>query len=304
MDSLNTPVLLNIFNRPLQTLEVFNVIKLVKPKKLYIAADGPRLNYPDDFINCERARSIIKLVDWECELKLLFRKENLGCKSAIISAIDWFFLNEEHGIILEDDCFCNLSFFEFCDEMLIKFSSNESIMGITGNNFISEISKSNYSYYFSNYPLIWGWATWRRTWMKYHEFSNINNSVEMDIMLNNRRLRPAVVRYWKLIHYQILNGLISTWDYHLVFMLMKENGLFVVPSKNLVKNIGFSKDALNTKNTNSDLANLENKQLNWPLNHPIDIKTDSDLDKILEDKYYSISQINYLIKQIIIKYKK
>src|ERR1700712_5593907 len=94
-------ILFLIFNRPDVTTLVFNQIKLVKPKKLYVAADGPRDDKKGETELCEQTKAIINQIDWECELKTLYREGNLGCKAAVSGAIDWFFENEEEGIILE-----------------------------------------------------------------------------------------------------------------------------------------------------------------------------------------------------------
>jgi hypothetical protein len=84
---LNTSVLFLIFNRPECTQSTFEQIRKAKPKKLYISADGPRLNNHSDFQNCRTVLEIVSKVDWQCEVKTLFRKENLGCKLAVSEGI-------------------------------------------------------------------------------------------------------------------------------------------------------------------------------------------------------------------------
>jgi hypothetical protein len=44
MYQTNNPVLFIIFNRPEQTKKIFEILRIVKPKRLYIAADAPREN--------------------------------------------------------------------------------------------------------------------------------------------------------------------------------------------------------------------------------------------------------------------
>ena len=110
---LITPILFMIFNRLDTTQKVFNAIRQAKPKQLFVAADGPREDKEGEKGKCEQARKIIEQVDWDCEVKTLFRDKNLGCKVAVSSAIDWFFENVEEGIILEDDCLPSTSFLWF-----------------------------------------------------------------------------------------------------------------------------------------------------------------------------------------------
>ena len=94
-----SPVLFLIFNRPDTTIRVFNEIRAAKPSRLYIAADGPRADREGEILRCNEALSVISQIDWDCKVEQLIRTSNLGCKNAVSSAIDWFFENEEEGII-------------------------------------------------------------------------------------------------------------------------------------------------------------------------------------------------------------
>ena len=111
--SVSIPVLFVIFNRPDTTRQVFEAIRNVRPPKLYVAADGPRKSFPADANKVEEVRRIATQIDWPCEVKTLFREENIGCKMAVSESISWFFDNEEMGIILEDDCLPHHDFFHF-----------------------------------------------------------------------------------------------------------------------------------------------------------------------------------------------
>ena len=135
---LTTPVLFLIFNRPDTTEKVFKQIKIAKPKKLYVVADGPRKNNAEDEKNCILTRKLINNIDWDCDLKKLYRDENLGCKNSVSSAITWFFENEEMGIILEDDCYPDESFFEFCQILLKRYESENQVMMIAGTNYLDK----------------------------------------------------------------------------------------------------------------------------------------------------------------------
>lgn len=132
----STPILFLIFNRPDTTRIVFNRIREIRPSKLYVAADAPRTNKLGEPELCMETRAIIKDIDWPCELKTLFRNENLGCKLSVSGALDWFFENEECGIILEDDCLPDLTFFSFCKELLERYKDDDRIGHIGGNCFL------------------------------------------------------------------------------------------------------------------------------------------------------------------------
>ena len=156
---LETPVLFLVFNRPDTTAQVFEAIRQAKPPRLYVASDGAREDKEGELEKVKQVREIVSQVDWNCEVKTLFRDKNLGCKIAVSSAIDWFFEQEEMGIILEDDCLPHPTFFRFCQELLERYRDDERIGMISGNNFQFGRKCTDYSYYFSMYSHIWGWAS-------------------------------------------------------------------------------------------------------------------------------------------------
>ena len=163
---MDTAILLLVFNRPHATQKVLDSIRQVKPPRLYVAADGPRKNKVGEKELCDEVRKIATTVDWACEVKTLFREENLKGFRASPQAIDWFFEQEESGIILEDDCAPSRSFYSFCQDLLAHYWNDERIMSISGNNFLGKRAVTTNSYFFSRYSSGWGWATWRRAWKR------------------------------------------------------------------------------------------------------------------------------------------
>lgn len=235
---LKTPVLFLIFNRPEETARVFKEIKKQRPKYLYVAADGPREHKAGEKELCEQTRAIIEQVDWDCEVKTLFREENLGCKQAVSQGITWFFDNVEEGIILEDDCLPSNSFFRFCEVNLEKYRHDTRIMHISGENPL-DASFNSESYFFSKIPHIWGWASWRRAWSLYDaELQNFDYFIQNNLIQNVFEQKEAQL-YWNKIFTRVKNGEINTWDYQWTYALFVNNGLSIVPNKNMVSNIGF-----------------------------------------------------------------
>lgn len=256
-----TPVLFTIFNRPETTKKVFETIRKYKPQELYIAADGPRANKSGEEEKCEETRKITEKIDWPCKVNRLYRDKNLGCKYAVSGAIDWFFGNVEEGIILEDDCLPNQTFFSFCEKMLELYRSDKEVMCISGDNFLPKSIQKADGYYFSKYVHIWGWATWKRAWKKYDvemgDWPVIKKTKTLDKYFENF---PEKL-YWRIIFNASYNGKIDTWDYQFVYNVWKNNGLSMVPNVNLISNIGFTKDALHTKDKNSINSNMTTKEL-------------------------------------------
>lgn len=295
--NFNTPILLIIFNRPKETQQLFSIIQKIKPKKLYLAADGPRINNKKDYNNCEVARNIIiNNINWPCELKTLIREKNLGCGMAVSSAISWFFEQETEGIILEDDCHPYINFFKFCEELLEHYRDNEKIFMISGNNINNYIPKTNNNYYFTHIPSVWGWATWRRSWKKY-DFSLKNldqfkqeNKIKQILKNNSHQ------KYWLNFFDEIKNKKINNWDYQLTFTSFFYQGLCIRPKYNLVNNVG--QNIISGKSKKG----LKNFDLN-AMSHPQNIEIDHNADIKFMNQATSIKyKLKQLLKSIKIFY--
>lgn len=277
MENFHTPILFIIFNRPNETLQVFNKIRQVRPKYLFVAADGPRENKVDDFQRCENTRNVLKNVDWNCEVMTLFNDQNLGCGKAVSSAIKWFFTNVPEGIILEDDCLPHPDFFKFCETLLEKYRYELRIMHIGGRNNLPDSINIKYSYYYSAYNHIWGWATWKRAWDLYqYRIVNLDDFIKKKA-LSSYFNKNSVKLFWEKIFIDFNNNPIDTWDYQWTYTIWKNKGLSILPVSNLIKNIGFNNEATHTK-FDPNIIVHEFKSIQFPLKHPkiisINYKTD------------------------------
>ncbi|MDR3217903.1 MAG: nucleotide-diphospho-sugar transferase [Dysgonamonadaceae bacterium] len=291
----DTPILFIIFNRVDVTLQVFNAIRQQKPKFLYVAADGPRKNKPGEAELCQQTRDVIKLIDWDCELKTLFQDENLGCGKGESTAMTWFFEHVEQGIILEDDCLPHPDFFTYCQEMLEKYKDNDQIMVISGNNFQGGIKRGDASFYFSAFNHHWGWASWRTRWEKYiFDISNIPlKQVEnaMFFYFNDR----SILRHWIRIFKLMRKSRIDTWDYQFTFVIWLNRGLSVIPNKNLVSNIGFGENAIHTFKEIEGLSNVPTYPI-LPLKYPDTIEQNKEADLYYSYKFKCRRSIFKILK--------
>jgi hypothetical protein len=302
---LNTPVAFFIFNRPETTLRVFEVIRMAKPQKLLIVADGAR--FPQELKKCNEARSIIERVDWDCEVLTNFSEINLGCKIRVSSGLDWVFSKVESAIILEDDCLPEPSFFEFCSELLTRYVNDKRVMMISGNNFQFGKKRTKDSYYFSMFPHCWGWATWKRAWQYYDVDMKLwltirDNNWLMDI-LNSK----VGMTYWKNIFQDVCDNLIDTWDYQWTFACWIQSGLTILPNVNLVSNIGFNNEATHTKKSKNFLANMYTESLIFPLVHPKFVVRNSQSDDFTQKSIFRLSALKFIkikIKEILIRLQK
>lgn len=264
---LRTPVAFIIFNRPDTTERVFAEIAKARPPKLLVVADGPRANRPGESEKCAVTRDIIKRVDWDCEVLTNFSDVNLGCKRRVSSGIDWVFEQVPEAIILEDDCLPHPSFFRFCEEMLERYRHDTRIMAVSGDNFQFGQKRGTYSYYFSRYNHVWGWASWRRAWQHYDVNMRAWPAIRDDRWLAGVLDDARQCDYWTNVFERVHGGLIDTWDYQWTFACWIQNGLTVLPQTNLISNIGFGVDATHTQSA-SVFAELPVHEMGFPLQHP------------------------------------
>lgn len=239
----DTPILLLVFNRPDVTAQVFDRIKKVAPKKLYVAADGFRSE--SEIFKCDQVRAIVTNITWDCEIKTLFRAQNLGCGKAVSEGIKWFFEHEEAGIVLEDDCLPELSFFSFCSTMLKHFKEDDRIAHISGSNFQDGHNRGDGSYYFSALTHVWGWASWRRAWKDY-DFK-ISTFPKLDTQFNAFPSHKPFAPHWLKIFDRVHKGEIDTWDYQYAYHNLINGRKAVMPNSNLITNIGIGTEATHTQ---------------------------------------------------------
>ncbi|WP_416695872.1 nucleotide-diphospho-sugar transferase [Candidatus Pseudothioglobus sp. Uisw_050_01] len=301
INKLNTATLLMTFNRLDTTKEVFESIRKAKVPRLYISSDGARPEIEGELEMVTIVRDyLISNVDWPCEVKTRFNEANLGCKKGCTSAIDWFFENEEMGVILEDDCLPSQSFFWYCEEMLEKFKDDKRVMHVAGMTYVEKPNNfQNYSYHFCNVGGVWGWATWRRAWALYeYEMESYLQAKEenlFDSLLNGQPEVKRLLLNWFEMSYSTQ----STWDFQWTYTKIINSSINIMPSKNLIRNIGHGHtEATHTILMNGRYSNMELNELSFPLKHPKFIVIDRVFDQ-LNFKYNShrsfINNIYYYI---------
>lgn len=272
---MKSAVLFIIFKRPDTTKRVFERIREAQPPRLYIAADGPRMDRPDEVEKCNAARQIVENVDWPCEVHRLYRDENLGCGKGVSSAITWFFEHEEQGIIIEDDILPHIDFFKYCDEMLDRYKDDDRIHLISGFNFFYHGFEADSSYYMTNFGSIWGWASWRRVWNTYQFDVNAYPEKELKTKINNR-LPWKTARYYYGVYDKMKQYKIDTWDFQFAMNRFYYDRYAITCYTNMVENIGMGGDSTHVT-ANSDIS--AHKAFSpFPLMHPNPIRYDIDAD--------------------------
>ena len=264
---LTTPVAFIIFNRPDTTEQVFAEIAKARPTKLLVIADGARANKVGEAEKVVATRAVIERVNWDCEVLTNYAEVNLGCKLRVSSGIDWVFNQVEEAIILEDDCLPDSSFFRFCQEMLERYRADQRIAIISGTNLSNELDTTD-SYYFSRYPHIWGWASWRRVWEKYDVGMESLSSLIESKSFQSSFEKKAEWKHWVEAFTAVREGKVDTWDAQVMFLAFTNSMLSIFPTKNMISNLGFRPDATHTTAQSSSLSKLSTSELLFPLKHP------------------------------------
>lgn len=278
----NIPILFLIFCRPDTTEQVFEQIRAIKPARLYVAADAPRAGRPDEAERAAQARAITEKVDWPCEVKTLYREQNLGCKRAVSEAISWFFEQEEYGVILEDDCLPHPSFFPYCEELLLRYKDDQRIGHISGNCFLPQAISPELSYDFCSVTHIWGWATWRRVWKNFSlDFpfweATKNNPGKRKSLFRTKR---EEIYFTSFVEDTLADRYgISAWDVQYYFMLRTQNQLSIYPSVNLVTNIGLNSVGATHATRKKEKQFVSSQPIALPLTHPVYVMDNKDINE-------------------------
>jgi hypothetical protein len=263
---LTTPTAIFVFNRPDKTREVLQAIAEVEPTEVLVVADGPRDDHPDDERACRETRRVVEeRVDWDCDLRRNYSDENLGLRKRFATGLEWIFEEVPESIILEDDCVPDPSFFRFCQVMLEEFRDDERVMDVTGRNQLGRWKDGRQDYHFSNYGGVWGWATWRRAWEWYDPSMSLWEDEAIRERIRDVIANDDQYQYLEYIYEQVYRGEIETWDYQWGFARHINSGLSVVPSRNLVSNIGFDESATNTTGSNAGLSGSPRYSMEFPL---------------------------------------
>lgn len=284
-----SPILLIGFNRPDYMVETLNSLRKVRPEKIYFAVDGPR--HPDEKQKVTDTQECVKLIDWDCEIKTLFREKNLGCKHGVASAIDWVFKEEDFAIIVEDDILARSEFFQMCDMLNAKYAQNDRIYMISGTNY-SPDPKHVHSYVYTQNFTIWGWATWKRCWKDYdvHMSGWENQDIQTKIRVNS----PSWFQwqYWKRTLNNLNSNYMDTWDIQWVYHCIKNSGMAVTPTTNLVTNIGV--DGAHS-NTQTDSHYMDTQPLDLKKGGPSDFLVDAYYDRaIVQKKYVKLIILDFM----------
>lgn len=271
---MKTPVVLLMFKRPNTTKQVFEAIRKVQPRQLYIIADGPRVDKVGEAELCAETRAVVEQVDWECEVHKNYAETNMGLRERVASGLSWVFEQVEDAIILEDDCVPDPTFFQFCQDCLYKYRYDKRIMVVCGTNLLGEWKADTQSYCFSYHSHCWGWATWRRAWQYYDPEMSLWLNPEIKDRIKDVVCDRKIFDVYKQQFDSVYSNKINSWALRWLCARLSQSGLAIIPSRNLISNIGFDENATNTSSKFDSRSGISTYSLTFPLDHPLCIARD------------------------------
>ena len=283
----SVPVLVLAYIRPEMTMRLLQLLLDLGITKIYISMDGPR----NDF-DAKKQISLIEDIERLFSKKPAFWKiqylpKNFGVGRGVLAGLDWFFNNEDYGIVIEDDLEFGEDFLSFCANHLLNLDELDDIWMISGMQVLDEYSK-NGSPILSGYPMIWGWATTANKWRK------IRNASSKQEILSPMKFGSRRSYFWNRGFARVQKGKLDTWDLPLVLTFLSNKKLCLISSENLVKNLGYDEKASHTEG------------LIFPLNHPIqklenrsnfDVKElghSKNYDALLEKRVFNFRKMHSL----------
>lgn len=286
-EAFDTPILILFWRRSTAVATLMERLRPLAPTRLFLACDGPRLNNSSEAEQVAQTRKLIEeAIDWPCTIEKRYSDSNQGCKYGPGNGINWFFSKVEEGIILEDDCLPDLSFFPYCQSLLNRYRNDTRVWQISGNNFAEDVSTVNASYAFSGYTTTWGWATWRRCWIANDLEMRSWPQIKVSGMLKNAFEGKDELSYWTSIwdrlytdHYP------AAWDYQWNLTCFANGGLSAIPKHNLVTNIGFGEGATHCLDIKDPRAELKCGEL-VDLIHPEFVLRNWQLDRAIYEAIY------------------
>jgi hypothetical protein len=289
--SSEVPVLLIAFNRPSDTEQCLNAIRAARPSRLFMAVDGPRPNRDREAEAVEAVVKLAERVDWPCDVQVKRNPKNLGCCSGVSSAVSWLFENTDAGIILEDDCVADPTFFPYCSELLERYAEDSRVGMIAGTSNGLRLN-SRASYGFSRYSYIWGWAAWRRSWSLFDpniaDWPMIDAEGLIETLLDN----PSEVAFWKP---RFANVYAHTgpdnWDYQWMIAHFLNRMACIVPKVNLINNIGSGPESTHMNPFDPDLHRATSP-MTFPMVHPKYLVIDSEADRAAMRDRFSVKPLH------------
>ena len=289
MSHFHTPILIITFNRPTHTRRVLEAILAAKPQELYVFQDGARNGNEKDMVKCAEVRRVVEELtkDADVVVHLNYSNKNLGCGPGPMTALNWFFSENEMGIVLEDDAVPHPDFFPYAEELLMRYKDDKSVCAIGSMN-VDMQKWGDGSYYFSmmNRNLC-AWASWRRSWERFDIRLLDVSSKELRNALRWYGCGALEREYWcdRLVevHKDGCGG--RSWDMQFFMSIWLHHGKGIIPNVNLSSNIGTVGEATHEMRAGNLIDNVPTQPI-LPITHPSSCEIQREADRQFHFRYF------------------
>jgi hypothetical protein len=273
-------ILLLFFNRPRQAAAVIERLRSIRPARLYVHCDGPRPDRPAEAELVAATRRTLEAIDWPCEVLTRFREQNMGLRDGVHEAIGWFFSHEKQGIIIEDDCLPDPTFFPYCTELLDRYADDPTVWHIAGSNLAERFTAQRAtSYSFSRFSLVWGWASWARAWQHMRlDLEGLEAFVAEGGM--ERLLPDRWAQVYMLDKFRTTQARRNhSWAYAWFYTILLHDGRCIIPNRNLIQNTGIGDATATHTSVRDPRSELKAQAMHFPLVHPDSKEPDLTLER-------------------------
>lgn len=282
---VDVPVKINIWIRPLCQRKQFEVIREARPSILFIQSDGGRNEEEWETIRQNR-KMIEEGIDWDCTVYKIYEDHNNGLYAMIDKVGEYVWKRVDRCILLEDDSIPSISFFKFCAELLEKYKDDTRIECICGFNILNKWEKASSDYFFTRQGSIWGFATWRRVYEEYGNFTYGQDDYTMNLLKVQTKGNSAAWRQLNGYSKQdIFDGHPAGIEFYTQFHMYSQNRLQIVPKYNLIECMGADKLSYHevpidqTPKGMRCLYNSATYEYKFPLKHPQFVIPDVEFEK-------------------------
>jgi len=235
------PILVIGFQRVYPLEEILAACLRETSSLIYVSIDG---GTPESEFRVSETRRLIERLNSlnPGRIKFRFFTENFGSAVNVISSLDWFFSENEFGVVFEDDCIPHLDFFAYAIHALEFIAKDPDIWFFSGYRPQIEALELP-SYGLCQLPLNWGWGTTATKWKEVRSLLLLKESE--NLFCNFFRGASAV--YWNVGFRRSLLGWVDTWDTAIAYLMFKNSKFTLIPNVNLIRNVGNDSFASNTK---------------------------------------------------------
>ncbi len=240
------PVLVTAYRRPALLAGLLDRLRASEVTHLYVSIDAPRGASPSEAASVDACIALASRVDWAESLSIRVSESHLGCGAGMRAGLDWFFAHQDKGVILEDDTLPDPSFLAFCNVLLDRYEHDERVLAVSGCCLVprDRLSAPDHPYRFSSVPHVWGWATWRRSWIACEpDLSDWRSLIDAASIWTRVQGSVAAALYWGAVFDAVRRGRLDTWDAGLVLAGFRSGQLTATANLNLVENRGFAVEA-------------------------------------------------------------